>query len=268
MNQSKWKEMMHLAITFCILIFITLPLLPLFLRAFSDRMPWPQLVPKTWSLRAWEAILTPSSGTYEAIVTSFIIAIGVTLTNIVLAIPAADALTRYSFVGKTMIEVILYAPIVIPAFVSVMGMHMTLIRLGLTETVIGVIFAHLSPSLPYVIRALMISYATLGFEWEEQGRILGAGRWRRFRYIVLPHLLPGVAAGAGLSMLVSLSQYLITFLIGGGQVLTLPILLFPYASGGDPAIAAAYTLIFAVMAALALWGLDMFLGRTYQRRSL
>lgn len=224
------------------------------------------LVPETWSFRSWTYILEPASGSGEAVVTSLSIASLVTLINIALAIPAADALTRYSFAGKAMFKAILYAPIVIPAFVSVMGMHKTFIQLGVTETVFGVILAHLSPSLPYVVRAFMISYATLSFEWEEQGRILGAGRWQRFRYIVFPHLLPGITAGAGLSMLVSLSQYLITFLIGGGQVTTIPILLFPYANGGDPSIAAAYTLIFAAMAAAALWGLDIILSRSYQRR--
>jgi ABC-type spermidine/putrescine transport system permease subunit II len=144
--------------------------------------------------------------------------------------------------------------------------RITFIRFGLTETITGVVLAHLSPSLPYMIRALMISFDTLGFEWEEQGRMLGAGRMRRFRHIVLPHILPGIIAGSGLSMLVSLSQYLITFLVGGGQIITIPILLFPFASGGDPAIAAAYTLVFAGLAAAALWGMDLCMRWYYKRR--
>ncbi|MFD2673276.1 ABC transporter permease [Marinicrinis sediminis] len=264
---SKWMHRMHVGITMLILILVTLPLVPLFLGAFSLRMPWPQLIPDSWSLRAWTYMFSSSSGTGEAIITSIGIAMIVTLINLILAIPAADALSRYQFKGKRWIEAVLYAPIIIPAFVSVMGMHLTFIRLGLTESVFGVVLAHLSPSLPYMIRALMISFGTLGFEWEEQGRMLGAGRFQRFRWIVLPHILPGIIAGSGLSMLVSLSQYLITFLVGGGQVVTIPILLFPFASGGDPTIAAAYTLVFAGLAAGALWGLDMILNAYYRKRS-
>jgi putative spermidine/putrescine transport system permease protein len=266
MNKARFMHGMHVALTFLLLMIITLPLVSLVLGAFTLRMPWPMLLPESWSLRAWEYIVSSTSGTGEAVLASLSIAAVVTVINITLAIPVADALARYSFVGKTWIEVLLYAPIIIPAFVSVMGMHMTFIRLGLTETTFGVVLAHVSPSLPYMIRALMISFGTLGFEWEEQGRMLGAKRMQRLRYIVLPHILPGIIAGAGLSMLVSLSQYLITFLVGGGQVVTIPILLFPFASGGDPAIAAAYTLVFAGLAAAALWGLDSCLNWYYKKR--
>lgn len=67
-------------------------------------------------------------------------------------------------------------------------------------------------------------------------------------------------------MLVSLSQYLITFLVGGGRVVTIPILLFPFAGSGDPTIAAVYTLMFAGLAAAALWGLELCLGLFYKKR--
>lgn len=266
MNKARLMHRMHIAIIILLLLMTTLPFIPLVLSAFSFRMPWPDLLPESWSLRAWEYILAPESGTLGAIAASLFIAAAVTLINLVLAIPAADALKRYSFRGRTWIEAIMYAPIVIPAFVSIMGIHMSFIRYGLTETLFGVVLAHLSPSLPYMVRSLMVSFGTLGFEWEEQGRMLGAGRINRFRYIVLPHILPGIIAGSGLSMLVSLSQYLITFLVGGGQVVTVPILLFPFTGGGDPTIAAAYTMVFAGLAAFALWGLDLCMGWYYKKR--
>lgn len=266
MNKARLMQGMPIGIILITLLFIAVPLIPLVLSAFSSRMPWPHLLPESWSLRAWDYVLSPVSGTWQAVATSLMIAVAVTFINLMVAIPAADALARYRFKGRAWIETILYAPIVIPAFVSVMGMHMTFISFGLTETVFGVVLGHLSPSLPYLIRALMISFGTLGFQWEELGRMLGAGRVQRFRYIVLPHILPGIAAGAGLSMLVSLSQYLITFLVGGGRVVTIPILLFPFAGSGDPTIAAAYTLVFAGLAAGALWGLELLVSRYYKNR--
>jgi len=266
MNNARLMHGMHVVLTFLLLIIVTLPIISLVVGAFTQQMPWPRLWPEYWSLRAWEYMISPTSDVGVAIWTSLSIAAAVTVINILLAVPVADALSRYSFAGKTWIEVLLYAPIIIPAFVSVMGIHITFLRLGLTDTSFGVMLAHIAPSLPYMIRALMISFGTLGFEWEEQGRMLGARRMQRFRHIVLPHILPGIVVGSGLSMLVSLSQYLITFLIGGGQVITIPILLFPFASGGDPNIAAAYTLVFAGLAAAALWGLDVLLNMYYRRR--
>ncbi|WP_281887092.1 ABC transporter permease [Paenibacillus sp. YYML68] len=242
-------------------VMMAMPFVTLLPSSLYAVLPWPQLIPEHVSARAWRYLLAPASNTGEAVLTSIIIAVCVTAINLVLAIPAADALARHTLRGKRAIEALLYAPIVLPAFVSVMGAHLTFIRFGLTESIIGVILAHLSPSLPYMIRALTISFSTLSFAWEEQAAMLGAGPLARLRYVVWPHIRQGVAAGAALSMLVSLSQYLITFLVGGGQVMTLPILLLPFASGGDSSIAAAYTIVFAVLAAATLGLMNVWLRR-------
>ncbi|ANU28504.1 ABC transporter permease [Planococcus versutus] len=251
-----------------VFLMFAVPFIPLLLSSFSFGWQWPQIIPEAFSLRAWNYVLTGSSGTWKAIGISILIALLVTSINILLAIPAAHALVRFSFRGKWLMEAILFAPIVIPPFVAVMGIHLTFLRLGLTETILGVVLAHVSPTLPYVIRAVMISYQTLSVDWEDQARMLGAGAIPRFYSVVLPHLMPGIVAGASLSVLISLSQYLITFIIGSGQVVTLPILLFPFISGGDPAVASAYSLLFAVMAITSLVGLDVLLKLYYHRKQI
>lgn len=256
-------KFMLLLFFFSILVF---PFIPLFLSSVSYGWQWPNIVPDSFSFRAWHYVLAGSSGTWPAVGVSLLIAGIVTAVNIALAVPAANALARNKFKGKWLVEAIIFAPIVIPPFVAVMGIHLTFLRLGLTETILGVVLAHISPTLPYVVRAIMISYQTLSIDWENQARMLGAGPVSRFFHVVLPHLLPGIAAGASLSILISLSQYLITFLIGSGQVVTLPILLFPFISGGDPAIAAAYSLLFAAMAILALLFLDVALKNYYRSK--
>ncbi|MFD2922800.1 ABC transporter permease [Halobacillus naozhouensis] len=256
----------HVAVTVLLLITIGIPFLPLILSSFSHGWQWPEVIPHTFSLRAWVYVFSVSSGTWDAIWTSLVIAFIVTFINLLLALPAANVLGRMTFRGKWLIEGLIYAPIIIPAFISVMGMYVTFIHLGLTDSLTGVIVAHLIPTLPYMVRALIVSYSTLGFQWEEQGRMLGAGPIRRFGYIVMPHLLPGVVAGASLSILISLSQYIVTLLVGGGQVMTLPLLLFPFISGGDPAIGSAYTVMFAGMAAFALFIMDFLLKRYYGKK--
>ena len=253
---------------FFIIVFLVIvfPFLPLLLSSVSFGWQWPNILPESFSFRAWKYVLASSSDTWPAIGISMLIACIVTAVNILLAVPAANALSRNKFTGKWLAEAIIFAPIVIPPFVAVMGIHLTFLRLGLTETIFGVVLAHLSPTLPYMVRAIMISYNTLSDDWEDQARMLGAGPSSRFFHVVLPHLLPGIAAGASLSILISLSQYLITFLIGSGQVVTLPILLFPFISGGDPAIASAYSLLFAGMAILTLLVMDVALKNYYKNK--
>ncbi|MBP1933158.1 ABC transporter permease [Ammoniphilus resinae] len=252
-------------IKFLVVLGILFFLAPLVLTSLSAGWRWPMLWPAEISWRSWEYLFSGQSQTGIAVFNSLLIACGVTIVNLGLAIPAAYGLIRFPLKGKLIVQIILFAPLVIPPFVSLMGIHFTFIRLGLTESLPGLILAHLTPTLPYMIWALLSSYRTVGPEWEEQARMLGANGLQRMIHVVIPFLLPGILAGSSLSILVSLSQYLITFLIGGGQVITLPILLFPFISGGDPALGAAYALLFIGMAFLALFILDCLLKWSYRR---
>ncbi|WP_342528728.1 ABC transporter permease subunit [Chryseomicrobium sp. FSL W7-1435] len=247
------------------LVFL-LPFLPALLASFGGVWRFPTLIPEGVSFRAWEAVFSPNSKTISAILLSLWIAFWVTLINIVVGVPAAYALTRRSLRFQSLIEAVLLAPIFVPALAAVMGIHLTFLRLGLTETVLGVILVHLAPSMPYVIRAAMISFQTLNKDAEDAARILGARRWQRFIHVMLPHLVPGLTAGLVLSMLISLSQYSVTLLIGAGQVITLPILLFPFLNGGDPAIGAAYTLVFSAVALALFLVLDGGLRSYYSAK--
>lgn len=258
-----WLQRLFLLL---IVLFTLIPFVPLVLSSVSSGWSWPNVIPDSFSFRAWSYVASESAGTWAAVSTSLVIAIIVTIINVLLAVPAANALARMKLKGKWLLEAIIYAPIIIPPFVAVMGMHVTFIRLGLTGTITGVVLAHIVPTLPYMVRALSVSYRTLGFQWEEQARMLGAGTVQRFVHVVLPHLLPGIIAGSSLSILISLSQYLITFLVGSGQVMTLPLLLFPFISGGDQAIGSAYTILFAMMAIVLLAVMDGVLKQHYSQK--
>lgn len=264
--RKKLRFMGYLSLLGLLILFFLISIGYLVLLSLASSWRWPDLLPQAFSTRAWSYVFLSPSGTWQAVGLSLQIALTVTLLDIALAIPAANALARSEFKGKGVIEALLFAPIIVPPFVAVMGMYMTFLRLDLTASVTGVILAHMIPTLPYVVRTLMVSYETLGFQWEEQARTLGAGRWQCFRHIVLPHILPGLMAGASLSILISFSQYLITLLVGEGQVMTLPLLLFPFVSGGDPSIGAVYTIVFACLGVIALWGTTTLLARFYGKR--
>lgn len=251
-----------------IITFTILPIILLLLLSFSAGWKWPEILPSNVSFRAWKYVLLSTSGSLKAIWTSLQIGFITTVINLVLSIPAGDALGRYKFRGKRIIEVILFMPIVVPPIVVMMGLHKTFIIFGLTESIMGVVLAHMIPTLPYMIRAVMISFDNLGFEWEEQGKMLGAGKINRFFHIILPFLLPGIIAGSSLTISISLSQYIITMLIGGGQIVTLPILMFPFINGGDQGIGAAYSILFTVIAVISLIVMDLFLKKYYEDRKV
>jgi putative spermidine/putrescine transport system permease protein len=233
--------------------FVALPMLVLWIASGSTAWRWPEVWPTAWGGRAWAYVFAGPSDTWGALLTGLGIAVAVTVMNLAIAWPAAEALARRTVPGKRWIEALLYAPIIVPGFVSLMGLHALFIRYGLADSVVGVIAVTLPLTLPYMLHPLTIGYATLGTLWEDQGRMLGAGRYARLRWIVLPTLAPSIAIGCGFSLIVAFSQYLIPLIMGGGRVQTLPMVMVPFLSGGDMAIGAAYAILFSAVAAGLLW---------------
>jgi putative spermidine/putrescine transport system permease protein len=70
--------------------------------------------------------------------------------------------------------------------------------------------------------------------------------------VSLPLLAPGIAVAALFGFLASWTQYVLTLLVGGGQVVTLPLLVFAAAAGGNPATTAGLALLLALPPMLAV----------------
>ncbi len=236
--------------------------------SFSVHWSWPDLFPSGYDLRAWEYVFLSNTSIWNAVWMTVVIAFVVTFINILLSIPAANAIARFKWKGKAWIELLFYAPLIVPPLITSMGIYLDFLRYGLIGTVTGVILAHIAPTLPYMIRALVISFQTLSFDWENQAATLGANGWQRLRYVVIPHLVPGLIVGCSLSMLVSFSQYIVTLLIGSGKVQTIPVLMFPYISGGDQAIGSVFIMVYTIMTLLSLFFMQFILTFYYRRKGI
>lgn len=268
MRNDGWLHAMHTVMTLLLIFLFISPFFVLFMIGFSQGWRWPNVWPETFTLRAWNYIFFENTVTWTAIWNSARIAFIVSIIDLLLAMPAASVLGRMAFKGKLFFEAIIFAPLIIPPFISIMGLHLIFLKLSLTDSLTGVVIAHIIPTLPYMIRALVISYSTLGNPFEQQAQILGAGVIQRFYYIVLPLLLPGVVAGVSLTVLISLSQYILTFLVAGSQMPTLPILLFPFINGGDQTIGGAYSVLFLSLALAFLILLNGLLKRYYGKKMM
>ncbi len=233
-------------------LLVALPFLPLFLWAFAGEWRFPDLLPAEWSLRGFRALAEPGSRVVEAALSSLLIGGAATVASVTVGLPAGMALGRYEFRLKGLVVFFVLLPILVPPLASTMGVHLTFIRLGLADTSLGVFLVHLVPTVPYTTIILASVFAKRGVELEEAARTLGATPWRAFLHVTLPTAAPGVAVAALFAFLVSWSQYILTVLIGGGNVVTLPMLLFSAARGSDPVLTSVLALLFALPAVLAL----------------
>jgi putative spermidine/putrescine transport system permease protein len=237
------------------------PMIPQVIWSFAHRWLFPSLLPSEWSLESWQYVFTPSSRVGEGFVNSLAIAIFVSLLSILVALPAARAIALHNFRGKGVIEWLLMVPIIVPGIVATMGVHQVFIRLHLTDTFLGVCLVHLIPCIPYMVLVMSSVFANYGTELEDTARSLGASPLRVLWHVTLPGILPGLTVATMFTFLISWSQYITTVLIGGGVIITLPMVLFPFISGINYASAAAISLVFVAPAILVLILTSRQLGR-------
>lgn len=254
------KRTLKWALTALLLGGLLLPFIPQLLWSFSQRWLFPDLLPETWGLRAWGYLLSPGTQLFRATLTSLEIGIAVTLLSLLVGLPAGRVLGLYRFRGKSIVQFIILAPAIVPGFAAAMGIHLVFIRYGLADTLPGVVLVHLIPVLPYVVLVFSGFFANFAVEMEEAARTLGATPWQVFRYVTIPALFPGIVTAALFAFMISWGQYLLTLLIGGGQVLTLPLLLLNFVNSGDYAVASALALVFIFPAAVILWAASHYLG--------
>ena len=228
------------------------PFIAFLLNAFARGWFYPQLVPKQWTLEAWNRLFSAQSDFVPALGNSLWIAGVVTLVSLAIGVPAARALGLYAFRGKRLIEFLLLLPAIVPPLAVSMGLTVNFLRWGLAGNWIGVSIAHLVPVLPYVVLILSGTFGNYDLAHEQQARALGAKPLAVWMDIMLPMILPGLVVAGLFAFLISWSQYLLTLLVGAGKVITLPILLFSSASGGNNTLIAAQALLFTAPTLLLL----------------
>lgn len=229
-------------------VMAALPLAVMGVASFSLRWYYPSLLPDEYTTQAWTELTAASSPVWAAMRGSVTVAAGTAVLATLIALPAARQLARETRGARLVMTALLLCPLVLPAFAAVMGVHVLFLRLGLADAPMGVILAHLIPAVPYATFLLSGTFARYDARHEDIARTLGAPRSRVWWSVTLPLLLPGVLVAALLAFLVSWSEYLLTLIVGGAQVMTLPVLLMASAQGGDTARTAALAVVYVLPA--------------------
>ncbi|HEU4913257.1 MAG TPA: ABC transporter permease subunit [Actinomycetes bacterium] len=229
--------------TWVLVVGVLLPFVPLAGWAVSGRWEYPALVPQQLSGRGLGLLTDPGSRVLSGLLTSLTIGVVVTVLALLVGTPAGRALGLYTFRGKRGVQFLVLAPAIVPGLAVLLGTQVFFLRYGLADTVAGVVLVHLVPTVPYVTLVTASAFANLDVGYEDQARVLGAGPARVFVHVTLPLLRPALVVAGFFAFLISWSEYVLTLLIGGGTVQTLPLLLFAFVRGADLTEAAAVALL-------------------------
>ncbi len=237
-----------IVIAVCVGAFIAAPLFIVVPMSFSNA-PSFQFPPPGYWLGYYEQYFTDYHWTIPT-ANSFIIATATMLLTMALVVPAAFGLARNRFFGRSLVNYLIMAPLMVPHIVVALAYYLFFGPLHLTGTHLGVILAHTCLSVPV---AFLIVTATLkGFDrnLERAAMSLGAGPMATFFYVTLPVLRPGFLVGALFAFLHSFDETTVAIFIAGGTAATLPRKMFEAIRlESDPVIAVVSTLLLGLVLA-------------------
>lgn len=259
--QKLSEKIMLVVVMLCVL----LPLVLLIIQSFSSRWVRGELAPFSFTLRGW-SIVWQEPLIWQAAATTWLVALVVVILNMILGFPAAHVLAYRSFRGKALIDGMLMLPILIPALAIAMGLHFSLLKIGLANSILAVALVHLIPTLPYTVRILRSAYENIGLLWLEQARTLGASPLYALWSVALPLLVPAIRTAIFLVVLISLSQYALTAIIGGGNVITWAMIYYPYLRTVEESVLASFSILYALMPIVFLMFSELLLRLMLIRR--
>ncbi|MBB3947447.1 MULTISPECIES: ABC transporter permease subunit [Rhizobium/Agrobacterium group] len=256
-NGARLFEPVYLTL---ISIFILLPLVVLFPVSFSsaDVLIFP---PPGYSLRWFETIFSSSEWT-SAAVTSLRIGVATCLLSLVLATFAVLGFGRQKFILQGVLEALVQAPLSVPAVVFALGAYLAFARVGLVDTEIGIIIAHTVLIFPVVYLIASATYSSIDPRLSLAAASLGANPWSVFRTIVFPLLLPGLAIGALIAVLLSFDESVASIFLSDLSVKTLPRKLWEgIRFNTSPESAAVSAVLLGVTCAFIVVGIVVMLWR-------
>lgn len=184
--------------------------------------------PQGLSLR-WYVTFFNNEVFMQAIRTSLWLAAVATVISTIIGTMAALYYVQHAGRWKEAMRIAMLSPLLLPEVLTAISLLFFVYTIGIgTRTMFGLVVGHVLITLPFVFINVSASLESFDTSWDMAARSLGAGRWTRFRRIMLPLIKPGVIGGALFAFIISFDVFTISFMLKGIGMSTLPIQLFDY----------------------------------------
>lgn len=149
------------------------------------------------------------SGTFvfPGVINSIVIAVFVTLLNVLIGFPAGHAFARYRFWGDNQVLLGILATRLLPSISLVIPMYILLQRFHLIDTKRSLVGIYTAITLPFTIWILRAYFKNIPVEYEEAARMDGCGYLRTILHVVIPLARPGIIASAIFAFMTSYGEF-------------------------------------------------------------
>ena len=244
------RSSIPLIITWILLLFFYLPIFVLVLFSFNSSRfggSW-----TGWSLH-WYRQLCKEREIWQALINSLAIAFSATAVSVVLGTTAAVALHRFSSHLQKFHYMLICTPLVVPEILMGISLLVFFAALNLELGLFTIFLAHVTFCISYVTMVVLGRLQDFDYAIVEAAQDLGAGWWATLWRVLLPLLMPGIAAGGLLAFTLSIDDFVITFFVAGPGSTTLPIRIYSMIKHGAPPLINALSSILLLFTFLAVF---------------
>ncbi|WP_341998033.1 carbohydrate ABC transporter permease [Microbacterium sp. LWH7-1.2] len=207
----------------------------------------PSVWPETWTLDNYVSALT-REGVPAALINSVVTAVTSTVLSLVLAVPAAYAITRFRTPSGRVFIVAALVTRMVPTIAVGAPLIEVMRNIGLTDSSFGLALAHTTISLPLSIWLMASFFEAVPDELSEAAEVDGCNRLQAMWRVVLPVVSGGLAVTAIFAFLASWNEFLFALLLTSVRAQTTPVVIANFQSqfgldwGGMTALAAVYSI--------------------------
>ena len=215
--------------------------------------------PDGLSLR-WYAAIANAGDLRAAFLRSLYVAVVCTLVAIPIGTLAGVALAKYRLRYEKTIQLYLLLPFTIPLIGSGIGLMLIFGAAGVLGRLWPIGIACCVINLPFMIWAVAGSVNALDPDLENAAANCGAPPVQTFFAVTLPAVMPGVITGSLLMFILALNEFLVSLLLVDARIMTLPVQIYNSIRSIITPDLAAISVVFVVVAGLAVAALDRLVG--------
>ena len=218
------------------MITVLFPILWLIDNSFKDNIEVYK-IPPTWhienpTLEVYKNVIAGTEQSmpwYQFLGNSLFVALLTAIIATTVAALAGYAFARFSSTGMNVLLIIVLLALMLPGPVIMIPLSGIVLRLGLYDTLLGLVFAHTALVLPFLVWLSVGNFRAIPPDLEEAAMVDGCTRFQAFIRIVLPMARIGLATSAIFSFLISWGDYpYALILLSSREKFTVPLGLTTY----------------------------------------
>jgi putative spermidine/putrescine transport system permease protein len=210
--------------------------------SFSDSQ-YLEFPPRAWSLRWYEAFFS-SPEWRQSTVVSFKVAGATTVLATILGTLASYGLFKSTSIFGSIIRSFLILPMMVPLIFVAIGVFFVFARIGLNNTLTGLILAHSTLAIPFVMIAVTNGLKGFDIQQERAARSLGASPVWAFFTVTMPQIRISIFSGMLFAFITSFDEVIVSIFVSSGANSTLTKRMFANIRDQvDPTVAAISSML-------------------------